>query len=321
MKIAILSGKGGTGKTLLSVNLAAVAGLESNDKLLNNQLNNQLADSEAGIGTNDLNSRGQTTYIDCDVEEPNGHLFLRPTDIETQGVSVQVPEVDQNLCNGCRLCVDFCRFNALAYIGDRLKIFEDICHSCGGCMLICPQHAFTEKAKPVGKIEEGMSDNVRVISGIMDIGTPLAVPIIDDLVARAQVLDMAGEDSSIFIDCPPGNSCSVIESIKDADYCLLVAEPTSFGAHNLRMVHQLVEKFGKKHGLILNKSMNQANPVTAYAEENNLKLLAELAFDYELGQLNSNGLIAARESDKYRGIFQGILDTIREEVETSCAKS
>ena len=277
MKIAVLSGKGGTGKTFVSVNLAAV---ESNSK-----------------------------YIDCDVEEPNGHLFFKPVGVETKEVKVRVPVVDMDICNGCRKCVDFCRFNALAYTGNKLIIFEDICHSCGGCVLFCPQKALSEKEKTIGKIERGKSEDVTVISGILNIGEVSGVPIIDELL-KEEI-----EDGGIhIIDCPPGSSCTVMESIEDADYCILVAEPTTFGVHNLNMVYELVKLFHKPHGVVLNKCLDGENPAEEFCIEKNIKILEKVPFDSELGELNSNGLIAVRESEKYRKLFSELLKSVVEEV-------
>ncbi len=278
MRIAVLSGKGGTGKTLLSVNMAAAVPTTSQ-------------------------------YLDCDVEEPNGHLYYKPEELITEEVNVKIPFVDPILCNGCRKCVEFCKFNALAYI-NKLIVFEDICHSCGGCTILCPENALSEKNKSIGRIEKGISENVRVLSGILNIGQASGVPIINQLLKESS----KSEDITI-IDCPPGSACIVMESIKDADYCLLVAEPTLFGVHNLNMVVELVELFNKPYGVVINKSMNGENPVRDYCEEKGIKILEEIPFDNELGTLNSNALIATRESEKYNKLFTSILETIVMEVE------
>lgn len=278
MKIAVLSGKGGAGKTFVSVNLAAL------DK--------------------------DSVYIDCDVEEPNGRLFFKPKDIEFKEVNVDVPVVDNDLCNGCRECVDFCKFNALAYINDKLIIFEDLCHSCGGCILFCPEKALSEKKKPIGMIERGESEGVEVLTGILNIGEVTGVPIINALLDE----DLDPEKNRL-IDCPPGSSCSVMESIEDADYCVLVAEPTIFGVHNLKMVYELAKLFNKPLGVVLNKAQEGENIVDEFCSENNIEILSKIPFDSELGQLNSNGHIAVRESQKYKKIFSELLGKIAKEVE------
>lgn len=276
MNIAILSGKGGTGKTLVSVNLAAVA--------------------------------KNSMYIDCDVEEPNGHLFFKPINIKEEKVAVKIPVVDEALCNGCRKCADFCKFNALVYAKDKLIIFDDVCHSCGGCVLVCPKKAISEKDKIIGKVEKGVSGDVQVWSGILNIGEATGIPIIKKL------LDDQKDNKLTFIDCPPGTACIVMESIKDADYCVLVAEPTTFGAHNLNMVYELVSLFEKPFGVILNKYTDGYNPSEEFCKEKNIKILAYIPFDKELGSITSNANIASLSNDKYKKVFAKILDTIKKEV-------
>lgn len=277
MNIAVLSGKGGTGKTLLSVNLASVA--------------------------------EKSTYIDCDVEEPNGHLFFKPENIKSKKVSVWIPMVDEKLCNGCRICVDFCKFNALAYIKNSLFVFDEICHSCGGCVYLCPQGALSEKANKIGEIQEGTSKNVEIITGILNPGEASGVPIIKELLKHIE-----SQHTDCFIDCPPGSACVVMESIKDADYCVLVAEPTIFGSHNLAMVYELVQLFKIPHGVVLNKCQDDGNPSELFCEENNIPIIGRIPFDRDLGILNSNALIAANENEKYHSMFSNILQRIRKEV-------
>lgn len=278
MKIAVLSGKGGTGKTLVSVNLAAV--------------------------------KGNSTYIDCDVEEPNGHLFFQPDDVQEEEISVKIPKVDHQLCNGCRKCVEFCKFNALAYISNELIVFEEICHSCGGCVILCPEKALTEKNKVIGTIQKGVSKQVKVYSGILNTGEASGVPIINSLLAGKE----SEENQMIFIDCPPGSACIVMESIKDVDYCVLVAEPTLFGVHNLNMVYELVQLFQKPFGVVLNKCLEGKNPAEQFCLERNIKILGRIPFDHELGELTSNAEIAVRKSKKYLAEFSSLLETVKKEV-------
>lgn len=278
MIIAVLSGKGGTGKTLVSVNLASAA--------------------------------GASTYIDCDVEEPNGHLFFKPENVQEENVSVLIPVLDDERCDGCRKCVDFCRFNALAFIRNKPIVFEEVCHSCGGCMLVCPTNALSEKEKVIGKVQKGQSEQVKVYTGILNIGEASGVPIIKRLLS-----DNSPDESKLtVIDCPPGSSCMVMESIKDADYCLLVAEPTLFGVHNLNMVYELVSLFNKPFGVILNKCLEEENPAERFCIEKNIPILGRIPYDTMLGTLNSNAKIAVREEDQYREMFSALLETVRKEV-------
>jgi len=278
MKIAVLSGKGGTGKTLVSVNLAAAA--------------------------------KESIYIDCDVEEPNGHLFFKPEDIVSEKITIKIPFVDETLCNGCRKCADFCKFNALAYINNKLLIFDDVCHSCGGCMLFCPEKALAEKEKIIGEVQRGVSENVTVITGILNTGEASGIPIIKKLLK-----DIPGNQGVSLIDCPPGSACIVMESIKDADYCIFVAEPTLFGVHNLNMVYELVTLFDKPHGVVLNKCQDGENPAEKYCLEKGIKILGKIPFDSELGTLNSNALISVRETKKYRELFSSLLEIVAKEVQ------
>ncbi len=278
MKIAVLSGKGGTGKTLVSVNLAAAA--------------------------------KESIYIDCDVEEPNGHLFFKPKDIESEKISIKIPFVDETLCNGCRKCAEFCKFNALAYVNNQLLIFDEVCHSCGGCVLLCPEKAMSEKEKIIGEVQRGVSENVTVITGILKIGEASGIPIIKKLLK-----DIPEGEGVVLIDCPPGSACIVMESIKDADYCVFVAEPTLFGVHNLSMVYELVTLFDKPHGVVLNKCMEGDNPAEKFCIEKSIKILGKIPYDGELGTLNSNALISVRETKKYRDMFSSLLQTVTKGVQ------
>jgi len=277
VKISILSGKGGTGKTLVSVNLASIA--------------------------------EKSIYIDCDIEEPNGHLFFKPEAVSEEDITVKIPVINERQCSGCRKCVEFCKFNALAFIKNKPYVFEEVCHSCGGCMLLCPEKAIGEQEKPIGKVQEGVSGNVSVHTGIMNTGEASGIPIIKRLLQNS-----VSEDLPIFIDCPPGSACIVMESIKDADYCILVAEPTVFGVHNLNMVYDLVRLFNKPHGVVLNKCLDGENPAEKFCTENSIPVLGRIPFDSELGNLNSDAKIAARESDSFRALFASLLETVMKEV-------
>ncbi len=278
MKIAVLSGKGGTGKTMLSVNLAAVA--------------------------------ENCTYIDCDVEEPNGHLFFSPINIVSDTVTIRIPKVDQNLCTACRKCIDICKFNALAYISQKLFVFDSICHACGACSILCPENAISEVDKKIGVIQTGISENVLVKTGILNVGESSGVPIIK------KIMNAPIEKSDfVFIDCPPGSACIVMESIKDADFCILIAEPTIFGAHNLNMVYELVKLFNKPFGVILNKFMEGVNPSEDFCLEKKVNILGKIPYCTELGMLNSNGKILVRENSHYKKMFADLLQTVISEVQ------
>lgn len=178
-------------------------------------------------------------------------------------------------------------------------------------MLVCPEDALSEKDRIIGRIEKGRSGDVDLYTGILNPGQPSGVPIIERLL---DMENLSNKEIS-FIDSPPGSACIVMESIRDADYCVLVAEPTIFGAHNLSMVYDLVKLFNKPHGVILNKSLEGENPSKNFCKERGIKILASIPFDNELGHLNSNGKIAVRESKKYKDLFSQILHKLMEEVD------
>lgn len=276
MKIAVLSGKGGAGKTLVAVNLAAVA--------------------------------GEATYLDCDVEEPNGRLFFRPQEITTRPVTVGIPQVDQQKCTGCKVCVDFCAFNALALTGDRLVVFPEICHSCGGCFLLCPEDVLTEKEKVVGQIEQGVSGQSSVLTGVLKPGEASGTPIVKELIKEA-----AGQEQ-VIIDCPPGSACIVMETVAAADYCVLVAEPTVFGVHNLNMVWELVRLMNKPCGVVLNKCLEAVNPAEDYCRKKGITILGRIPYSPQLALLSSEGRIAALVDGDYAAVFEELLCRVKGEV-------
>ncbi len=276
MKIAVLSGKGGTGKTMVSVNLAAVS--------------------------------GSAAYIDCDAEEPNGHLFLKPVQTEQLPVYTRVPVFDRETCNGCRKCVDFCQFNALAFLQGNPKVFPDVCHACGGCALVCPTGAVTQKERAIGVVSTGLSDGIPVITGTLNTGEASAVPVI-----KAALNAFHGENA--VIDSPPGSGCPVMEAISGADYCLLVAEPTAFGFHNFQMVYRLVTLLNKPFGVIVNKADSEYPPLEAFCQSHHAPILLHILYSAKLAELGARGDIAVRHSPLFRELFQGLWDTIRAEVE------
>ena len=271
MKIACLSGKGGAGKTLVAVNLAAVA--------------------------------GEATYIDCDVEEPNGRLFFQPKQPERRTVTTLLPEFDAARCTGCRQCVQFCRFHALLYIRGKPMVFSEVCHNCGGCALVCPAQAVTYRQRPVGTVETGQAGKVRVVTGILNPGEASGIPVIRQALDQARGLTV--------VDCPPGSACSVMECVKAADVCLLVAEPTAFGFHNFQMVHQLTRLLHKPCGVVINKQDAPYEPLETYCREQNLPVLLRMGYDPALAADTARGLVAAEHRPEVRTLFAGLLAQIQ----------
>ena len=273
MNIAVLSGKGGTGKTFVSCNLASAI--------------------------------GKSAYIDCDVEEPNGHLFFKPEKVRSQDVCVKLPQIIADKCNQCRKCTDFCHFNALAFIKEKPMLFRGVCHSCGGCKIVCPNHAIVEKDYPIGVIHTGKHRSVTVKSGMMNMGEESGVPIIRELLKNLPCKDNV-------IDCPPGSACTVMESIKDADYCVIVAEPSVFGVHNFQMVYELVKILKKPFGVVINKADGQENPMQELCEKLKLPVLEQIPFDREIAAQNAAGNIAYETNERAKEIFDRLYVKISE---------
>ncbi|MFH1512575.1 MAG: ATP-binding protein [Bacillota bacterium] len=274
MRIAVLSGKGGTGKTFVSVNLAAAARVAA--------------------------------YIDCDAEEPDGHLFFKPENTLETKVYSMIPVIHPDACDGCRQCVDFCRFNALAFVQGKPKVFAEVCHACGGCALVCPNGAITEERREIGRVVSGVSDGIPVITSMLNPGEASAVPVI-----KAALRIGAYPDA--VIDSPPGSGCPVMETVSAADYCLIVAEPTAFGFHNFRMVHRLVTLLHKPFGVIVNKADSAYPPLEAYCKTHHAPILTRILYSTKLAEIGARGDIAARRSAELAQLFKGLWDTIRAE--------
>lgn len=264
MNIAVLSGKGGTGKTFVSINLASAI--------------------------------PNCAYIDCDVEEPNGHLFFKPENITANTVCVKLPQAIMEKCNQCRKCVDFCHFNALAFVKNKPMLFRGVCHSCGGCKIVCPNNAIIEEDYQIGEIRTGRHKTVTVKTGIMNTGEESGVPIIRELLRKLN-------HKTNIIDCPPGSACTVMESIKNSDFCVIVAEPTIFGVHNFKMVYELVKILNKPFGIVINKVSTNDNPMEEFCKELNLPILERIPFDSKIAAQNALGNIAYENSSSTRKFF------------------
>lgn len=279
MKIAVLSGKGGTGKTFVSVNLAITA--------------------------------KNSVYIDCDVEEPNGRLFLKPEKSDTEEVYTLLPQVLEGKCIGCRKCVDSCRFNALGFIKNKPFVFPEVCHSCGACSILCPTGAIYEVKHPIGVVESGINKKgVQVITGLLNIGEASGIPIIRNALDKK-----VKKDSITIIDCPPGSACSVMESVQTANYCLLVVEATIFGFHNFKMVYELVSLLQKPCGVVINKGNNDYTPLMNYCKDNNITILCCIPYHENLARIGANGELACERDDETQELFSTLLERIRKEVE------
>lgn len=279
MKLAVLSGKGGTGKTFVAVNLAAVA--------------------------------EKAAYIDCDVEEPNGRLFFKPIEKKETIVTTLIPDFDAKKCTGCRKCVNFCRFNALVFIKNKPMVFTEMCHSCGGCSLVCPTGAVIERKKAVGVIESGYSGNVHVVTGCINLGENSGIPII-----KAALAHVAASNRLTVIDCPPGTACSVMESVQCADYCIVVTEPTAFGLHNFKMVYELLTLLKKVCGVIINKADGEYNAIEKFCAQHNIPILCHIPYSEKLAQFGSSGQIASLCDEETAKLFRDLLMDVNKRVRT-----
>jgi MinD superfamily P-loop ATPase len=278
MIISVASGKGGTGKTTVSTNLA-------------------------------LSIEQKVQLFDCDVEEPNCHLFLNPVMEKKEPVIAPVPEIDLEKCTFCKKCMDICRFGALAVLKKEVLTFDTLCHSCGGCFEVCPEGAVLEKNRSLGDIEQGSARGISFIQGCMDVGQVMAPPII------RKVRSYTDPNLVTIIDAPPGTSCPVIAAMNKADFVLLVTEPTPFGLHDLKLAVETVKILGIPHGLVINRAGLGNDDVKIYAEKENLPILMEIPFDKKIAQIYSNGQMVVDELPEYKEKFQGLFEKIAQLVE------
>jgi MinD superfamily P-loop ATPase len=255
MRLAIASGKGGTGKTTLAVCLARALG----------------------------ERRERVTYVDCDVEEPNGHIFLKPKFEGRVPVELLVPSDLAEGCSGCGRCAEFCEFNAIVNVRDTVLVFPDLCHGCGGCVLVCPEGALREIAHEVGVVERGRADGIDVVRGTLTVGKPLAVPVIR--AARA-----AAPDGGItIIDAPPGTACPAVEAVRGADHVILVTEPTPFGLNDLDLATRTVRELGVEASVVINRCDVGSGAVRDYLRDEGLPIVGEIPDDRAIAEAYARG--------------------------------
>ena len=279
MIISIASGKGGTGKTTIAVNLALAL---TKDK------------------------KRSVQYLDCDVEEPNAHLFLKPEILNVKSVEIAIPTINDAKCNYCGKCAEVCVYNAIAVTKNKLLIFPGLCHGCGACMLFCPEKAISEKGKEIGILEEGKAESIHFVHGRLNIGEPMAPPIIREIKKKIK-----NENNTItIIDAPPGTSCPVIESIKESDYSILVTEPTPFGLHDLVLAVEVLKKLNIPHGIVLNKCDIGDNKVEDYCKKNNIPILLSIPLDKEIAIAYSKGIPIVKINKFYEKKFTQLIKKI-----------
>lgn len=281
MKIAVLSGKGGTGKTTVATSLAKV-----------------LPDSQ---------------YADCDVEEPNGFIFLKPDLLAPVNVEVLVPQVDDDTCTGCGACSRICQFNAIAVTKKKVLIFPELCHHCGACVLVCEPGALCEVERTIGVIERNRSGSF--IQGKLNIGEPSGLPIIE---AIKKNLD---PDRTAILDCSPGAACAVVKTLEGVDYALLVTEPTPFGLHDLAIAVSLVQKLGIASGVVLNKAGSDNRIITEFCQQQHLPVLMEIPFSRNIAEHYAAGQLPVDADPAWHARFEELAGKIRSIVESGVQPS
>ncbi len=283
MKLAIASGKGGTGKTTVACNLAHVL-------------------AKAGKGVE---------YLDCDVEEPNGHLFLNPVIEDTRTVGIPVPEVDAEKCSGCGLCGKICQFSAIVCVKEKVLTFPELCHACDGCFLVCPEGAIVNKEREIGVVEKGQSGGVRFVHGKLRVGEAMSPPLI-----RAVKNEM-GDSLVTVLDVPPGTSCPVITAVTGSDLVLLVTEPTPFGLNDLELALDMVREIGLHHGVVVNRHEDENRSAREFCAVRNVPILAEIPDDRRVAEAYSRGELAAQAVEGYAERFSALWQKVQELTEDS----
>ncbi|MBA4418870.1 MAG: (4Fe-4S)-binding protein [Syntrophus sp. (in: bacteria)] len=266
MKIAFASGKGGTGKTTVAVNFAYFLAF----------------------------SLQQVQYLDCDVEEPNGHIFLKPEIYEKYAAKVMTPVIDQDKCTSCGECSAKCQFNALVTLPGNVLVFPELCHGCGLCVRLCPVGAISEGEREIGYIEKGKAlNNIEFVSGVLNVGEPMSGPLIQEV--KTEYVD----NHIQIIDAPPGTSCPVVKTISDVDCVVMVTEPTPFGLHDLKIAVTVAEMLGRPIGVVINRESGGFPPLTDYLLEKGLHVLMTLPESRDISVSYSMGNLILRSLPAY----------------------
>jgi MinD superfamily P-loop ATPase len=276
--VAVASGKGGTGKTTVAVSLALCAGTG-------------------------------TQLLDCDVEEPNAHIFIKPGIRTEEPVTVPVPALDEEKCTGCGKCSGICEFNAIAFLEKPLFISE-LCHSCGLCAKICPEGAITEVNRKIGTLELGKKGEMDFVSGCMDVGTAMSPPVIRAVKNRL-------ENSALrIIDCPPGTACPFVTSVKNSDFVLLVTEPTPFGLHDMKLAIKVLRQLKLPFGIIVNKSVSESDCIGKHCKSEKIPLMMRIPEDRRIAEAYSCGVSLVESmpeiGDDFRKLVADIKKIVRE---------
>ena len=275
MIISVASGKGGTGKTTVSVNLARTIG--------------------AGV-----------QLLDCDVEEPNAHLFLKGREIGSDIVTIPIPEVDESLCDGCGECGRLCRYHAIVSFGSAPLVFPELCHGCGGCALVCHRGAIRETGKRIGVVETRDADGITLIQGRLDIGVAMAPPLIRAVKSRLN------REKTAILDAPPGTSCPVIATVRGSDFVVLVTEPTPFGLHDLGLAIEMIREIAVPFGVVVNRMGAGDDRVHRFCRDEGVPVLLEIPDDRRIAEAYSRGELMVDALPYYASHFATLMWNIRE---------
>jgi MinD superfamily P-loop ATPase len=280
MIISIASGKGGTGKTTIAVNFALSL------------------------------PKGTVQLIDCDVEEPNSHLFLSPTIHQVTSMGIPVPRIDEFKCTYCGKCAKVCEYHAIAVILKNVLVFDELCHGCGACSYLCPEKAIFEVEREIGIVQEGSANGIPFANGVLNVGEPMASPLIRKVKERIQ------KDKLVILDAPPGTACPVIETVKGSGLCLLVTEPTPFGLNDLELAVGMLEKLGIPIGVVINKSDIGDRTVWAFCGSKEIPVLMEIPMDREIAEAYSKGIPIVFQKPSYIEKFQNLFEKMEEACES-----
>lgn len=277
MILSVASGKGGTGKTTIAVNLAL-----------------------------SLEKTHDVQFLDCDVEEPNAHFFLKPRLLENRVVSIPIPEIIEEKCTYCGKCAEVCAYHAIAVLKDTVLVFPELCHGCGGCSLLCPEEAIKEKGQRIGIMEFGSSNSIHFIHGKLDIGQAMSPPLIREIKKNINPARV------VLIDAPPGTSCPVIEAVKASDFSLLVTEPTPFGLNDLKLSVETLKEMHIPFGVVINRAGVGDSGVEDYCQKQGIPLLMTLPMDRDIAVAYSEGKSIIETKPAYREKFLELFEKIKE---------
>jgi len=277
VKIAVASGKGGTGKTLVSTNLAYVASRTS-----------------------------KVALYDLDVEEPNCHLFFETDGEAAESVKLMIPVVDKDKCGFCGVCADVCEYNAMVTLAADVLVFPELCHSCYGCLEMCPEGAISEGFKNIGSTVVSRSGALTLVSGELAIGQPATTALVGMTKNRVRLAD-----GIQLYDAPPGTSCPVIEAVKDADYVVLVSEPTRFGLHDLDLMVQTLRRLGKPYGVVINKARERDCSIDEYCRDNGIEVIQQIPWRKDIARDCARGRLVAETIPDVGALFETMLETLR----------